>query len=80
MQGRDALVTLGLNRRYSPTISALKDAMVGPVDFVEYLITQPFVPADHWTLDPVDGGGRLITEGEHFIDLCNLLIGRRPIS
>ncbi len=47
------------------------------VDFVEYLITQPFVPPDHWTLDPVEGGGRLITEGEHFIDLCNLLIGRR---
>jgi predicted dehydrogenase len=28
----------------------------------------------------VDGGGRLITEGEHFIDLCNLLIGKRPVS
>ena len=40
--------------------------------------TQPFVPPDHWTLDPVDGGGRLVTEGEHFIDLCNLLIGRTP--
>jgi predicted dehydrogenase/threonine dehydrogenase-like Zn-dependent dehydrogenase len=80
MQGRDALVTLGLNRRYSPMVSALKDAMVGPVDFVEYLITQPYVPEDHWTLDPIDGGGRLITEGEHFIDLCNLLVGRPPVS
>ena len=44
------------------------------------MIAQPFVPPDHWTLDPVDGGGRLITEGEHFIDLCNLLIGKRPVS
>jgi predicted dehydrogenase len=44
------------------------------------VIAQPFVPPDHWTLDPVDGGGRLITEGEHFIDLCNLLIGKRPAS
>jgi polar amino acid transport system substrate-binding protein len=80
MEGRDALVTLGLNRRYSPMIEILKESMIGPVDFVEYVITQPFVPADHWTLDPVDGGGRLITEGEHFIDLCNLLVAATPVS
>jgi predicted dehydrogenase len=80
MEGRDALVTLGLNRRYSPMIETLKESMIGPVDFVEYVITQPFVPADHWTLDPVDGGGRLITEGEHFIDLCNLLVAATPVS
>jgi predicted dehydrogenase/threonine dehydrogenase-like Zn-dependent dehydrogenase len=80
MEKRDALVTLGLNRRYSPMVSTLRDAIDGDIDFVEYVITQPFVPADHWTLDPIDGGGRLITEGEHFIDLCNLLIGKRPVS
>jgi predicted dehydrogenase len=80
MEGTDAIVTLGLNRRYSPMVEALRQALRAPVDYVEYLVTQPFVPADHWTLDPVDGGGRLITEGEHFIDLCNLLVGRPPIS
>ena len=77
---RPGLITLGLNRRYSPMVDTLRQAMGTEVDFVEYLVTQPFVPPDHWTLDPVDGGGRLITEGEHFIDLCNLLIGRRPVS
>ena len=80
MTTRSALVTLGLNRRYSPLVAKLRELIGSPVDFVEYVITQPFVPADHWTLDPVDGGGRLITEGEHFIDLCNLLIGRTPVS
>jgi predicted dehydrogenase/threonine dehydrogenase-like Zn-dependent dehydrogenase len=80
MQDRDAIVTLGLNRRYSPMVRRLRDAIDGDIDFVEYVITQPFVPADHWTIDPIDGGGRLITEGEHFIDLCNLLIGRDPVS
>ncbi len=80
MAERPALVTLGLNRRYSPLVAALRESLQSPVDFVEYVIAQPFVPADHWTLDPVDGGGRLITEGEHFIDLCNLLIGKRPVS
>jgi predicted dehydrogenase len=74
------LVTLGLNRRYSPLTDTLRKNLSAPADFVEYVIAQPFVPPDHWTLDPVDGGGRLITEGEHFIDLCNLLIGKRPVS
>jgi predicted dehydrogenase/threonine dehydrogenase-like Zn-dependent dehydrogenase len=80
MHGRSELVTLGLNRRYSPMVKALREAVSGPIDFVEYVITQPFVPPEHWTLDPIDGGGRLITEGEHFIDLCNLLIGRAPVT
>jgi len=75
-----SLITLGLNRRYSPMVKKLRDAFDSPVDFVEYVVAQPFLPADHWTLDPVDGGGRLITEGEHFIDLCNLLIGKDPVS
>jgi predicted dehydrogenase len=80
MEEQPTLVTLGLNRRYSPLVDTLRTSLNAPVDFVEYVIAQPFVPPDHWTLDPVDGGGRLITEGEHFIDLCNLLIGKKPVS
>lgn len=80
MEERPVLFTLGLNRRYSPMVKTLCDAIDGAVDYVEYTITQPFVPADHWTLDPIEGGGRLVTEGEHFIDLCHLLVGKRPIS
>ncbi len=80
MQDSPILLTLGLNRRYSPMVEKLRSAIDGQVDYVEYTVTQPFVPVEHWTLDPVDGGGRLITEGEHFIDLCNLVIGKTPIS
>ena len=80
MAGAPVLFTLGLNRRYSPLVARLLDEMAGSIDAVTYHVAQPFVPPDHWTLDPVEGGGRLITEGEHFIDLCNLLVGRRPTS
>jgi predicted dehydrogenase len=80
MEGRPALVTLGLNRRYSPMVDRLRASLTSPVNFVEYLVANPFLPADHWSLDPVEGGGRLVSEGEHFIDLCNLLIGRPPVS
>jgi polar amino acid transport system substrate-binding protein len=80
MEQNPILLTLGLNRRYSPMVARLRKLIEGPVDSVQYLITQPYVPPDHWTLDEVEGGGRLITEGEHFIDLCHLLIGRPPIT
>jgi polar amino acid transport system substrate-binding protein len=80
MEQSPVLFTLGLNRRYSPQVARLRESLEGPVDCVSYVVTQPFVPADHWTLDEVEGGGRLITEGEHFIDLCNLFIARPPVS
>ena len=80
METQPTLVTLGLNRRYSPLVDSLRKSLKSPVDFVEYMIAQQPLPADHWSLDPVDGGGRLVSEGEHFIDLCNLLIGKRPVS
>jgi polar amino acid transport system substrate-binding protein len=80
MDKHDALITLGLNRRYSPMVRTLRESINGDIDVVEYLVTVPFVPTDHWTLDPVDGGGRLVAEGEHFIDVCNFLIGRPPVS
>lgn len=80
MEGSPVIFTLGLNRRYSPIVQTLRNEIDGAIDCVEYLVAEAFVPADHWTLEPVEGGGRLVSEGEHFIDLCNLLIGKRPIS
>lgn len=80
MAGEPVLFTLGLNRRYSPLVARLLEELDGAIDHVTYHVAQPFVSPDHWTLDEVEGAGRLITEGEHFIDLCNLLVGRRPSS
>lgn len=74
------LFTVGLNRRYSPMMDRLRGYLGGPATSVKYSVCHTFVPADHWTLDEVDGAGRLITEGEHFIDICNILIGKTPIS
>jgi predicted dehydrogenase len=80
MQSCPVLLTVGLNRRYSPAVRRLRDALAGPVDSVTYTVTRPSLPPDHWSLDPIDGGGRLISEGEHFLDLCHFLVGRPPIS
>jgi predicted dehydrogenase/NADPH:quinone reductase-like Zn-dependent oxidoreductase len=80
MEDEPVLLTVGLNRRYSPMVQRLLELVGGPVDSVDYTVTRPFVPPDHWSLDPIDGGGRLISEGEHFVDLCHLLIGKPPLS
>ena len=80
MEDRNLIVAVGLNRRYSPILRQLRDSIVGAVDSVNYTVVRPFLPSDHWSLDPVDGGGRLVSEGEHFVDICHLLIGQRPVS
>jgi len=80
MESKRLLVTVGLNRRYSPMIRRLRDAVEGDIDSVTYTVTRPYLPPEHWSLDPIDGGGRLISEGEHFVDLCNLLTGQTPVS
>jgi polar amino acid transport system substrate-binding protein len=80
MEDRDLIFAVGLNRRYSPMTQQLKEALDVAPDSVSYTVTRPFLPPDHWSLDPFDGGGRLISEGEHFLDLCHYLIGRPPVS
>ena len=69
-------LSLGLNRRYSPLLDRLREFMGDAVDSVHYLVAQNFTPPDHWSLDVVDGGGRLVSEGEHFIDICHAIIGK----
>lgn len=78
-QSNPVLFTLGLNRRYSPLVSKMRGWFQEPIYSMQYLVNQPFIPPDHWTLDQIDGGGRLICEGEHFIDLCHLMVGADPI-
>jgi predicted dehydrogenase len=34
------------------------------------------LPADHWLRDPAVGGGRLVGEACHFVDLCSAIVGR----
>jgi predicted dehydrogenase len=68
---RNGLLTIGFNRRFSPCIKSLQNALLTsprPRQFL-YRINAPVIPADHWTLDPEVGGGRLIGEGCHFIDI-----------
>ncbi len=71
---------VGFNRRFAPLIVKLKKAHAngGPVA-INYRINAGVVPADHWVHDPRVGGGRIIGEVCHFVDLCMFLAGA-PIT
>jgi predicted dehydrogenase len=68
---------VGFNRRFAPHIERI-DELLGrqqePATFI-MTVNAGEIPADHWTQDPEVGGGRIIGEGCHFIDLLRHLTG-----
>jgi predicted dehydrogenase len=70
-------VTVGFNRRFSPFIQKAK-ALLGPSpEPLNMVITvnAGFIAASHWTQHMAVGGGRIIGEACHFIDLAAYLAG-----
>ena len=72
---------VGYNRRFSPLISELKRNLDEnqPSSFI-YLCNAGFISKEHWTQDPNIGGGRLIGEACHFIDLIRFLASSPIVS
>ena len=71
------IVMVGFNRRYAPHIQTLKAALTKKSQPATFMMTvnAGTIPADHWTQDPEVGGGRVIGEGCHFVDLLRHLAG-----
>jgi predicted dehydrogenase len=68
---------VGFNRRFSPLTKTMKKLLAeasGPKTFVA-TVNAGAIPGDHWTQDPNIGGGRIIGEACHFIDLIQFLCG-----
>jgi predicted dehydrogenase/threonine dehydrogenase-like Zn-dependent dehydrogenase len=75
------VLAVGFNRRFAPHTKRIKNLLtkIGePKSFV-MTVNAGAVPADHWKQDPLVGGGRIIGEGCHFIDLLRFLAGH-PIA
>ncbi len=75
------ILTVGFNRRFSPFIKKIKNQLnnfEGPYSFI-YTCNAGFIEKDHWTQVSKIGGGRLIGEACHFIDLLRYL-SNSPIS
>ncbi len=73
------LLTAGFNRRFSPLSAELRSAFPeGTRLAIDYRVNAGRIPADSWINDPVDGGGRIVGEVCHFIDLCSFVTGDAP--
>lgn len=73
---------VGFNRRFSPLARAGKDFFsqrVGPLSIL-YRVNGGRISPGHWTQDPEEGGGRIVGEVCHFIDLMQFWIGAPPVS
>lgn len=77
MDGPKPALMVGFNRRFSPAASAAKDffASVDSPLTVSIRFNSGTIPADHWTQDESIGGGRIVGEACHAIDLATFLVG-----
>ena len=78
-QNSALFVMVGFNRRFAPLALKMKELLGDgqtPVNIVATM-NAGFIPADFWVHDPEVGGGRIIGEACHFIDLCSYLAGSR---
>lgn len=81
-QTEKQLLMVGFNRRFAPQIIKMKELLNSIKTPKSFIMTMNAgaIPADHWTQDPDVGGGRIIGEACHFIDLMRHLAGSKIVS
>jgi polar amino acid transport system substrate-binding protein len=76
LQETECLLMVGFNRRYAPLTRQLRETFDGVHDVVYAArVNAGALAPDHWLHDPIEGGGRLLGEGCHFVDLLTHLAG-----
>ncbi|MBC7877166.1 MAG: bi-domain-containing oxidoreductase [Anaerolineales bacterium] len=77
-----SLLTVGFNRRFSPLAQSLSSFILNRKEplHAHYRVNAGHIPSTHWTQDPAIGGGRIIGEACHFIDMLTFLVDASPIS
>ncbi len=77
MRNPELHLMVGFNRRFSPHTQKIVNALKGrkgPL-CMSMTVNAGAIPADHWIQDPLRGGGRIIGEGCHFMDLFSFIAG-----
>jgi polar amino acid transport system substrate-binding protein len=80
--GSSGLLMAGFNRRFSPLARQAKDFFKGrntPLS-VSYRVNAGRIPKEHWTQNQQQGGGRIVGEVCHFVDLMTFFTDAVPIS
>jgi len=78
----DARLLIGYNRRFAPLIVKLRDLLAShdAAKSLIYTVNAGHLSENHWMLKPDVGGGRIIGEVCHFVDLTCHLIGKELVS
>ncbi|GHV04217.1 oxidoreductase [Bacteroidia bacterium] len=74
------ILTVGFNRRFSPFAVKMKQLSGSSPMNIIATMNAGFIPPEVWVHDLQTGGGRIIGEACHFIDLCSFLSGSKVIS
>jgi predicted dehydrogenase len=79
---RGRVLQVGFNRRFAPLAVAMREHVVRAGQPVELLfrVAAGRLPDDHWLNDPIEGGGRLLGEGCHFVDFACWFMGGLPLD
>jgi predicted dehydrogenase len=75
------VLMVGFNRRFAPQVRRMQSMLAAAKEAKAFVMTvnAGMISADHWVHDPLVGGGRIIGEGCHFVDLLRFLCGH-PIT
>ncbi len=81
-RGSSPHLMVGFNRRFSPQVAKMKTLLASVKEPKTFLLTMNAgaIPSNHWTQDNAVGGGRIIGEACHFVDLMRFLAGSKIIS
>ncbi len=79
---QELILMVGFNRRFAPHIQKIKSLLQSVHEPKSFIMTvnAGVIPPEHWTQDSTVGGGRIIGEACHFIDLLRFLTGSPVLS
>lgn len=82
VEGNPCQLMVGFNRRFSPQVQKMKILLAMVSEPKSFIMTMNAgaIPDSHWTQDASVGGGRIIGEACHFIDLMRFLAGSPIVS
>jgi len=78
--GDGVTLTVGFNRRFSPFAVKLKKLVGTGAKNIVATMNAGFIPPEMWVHDMEIGGGRIIGEACHFIDLCSYIADSKVVA
>lgn len=77
---RSPLLIVGFNRRFAPFALRMKSLLGQGTMNIVATMNAGFIPGNSWVHDLQVGGGRIVGEACHYIDLCSYLTGSRVVA